>query len=68
MDSILELTISDLEIIDRALQEVSAISRGKGLEADVQAEAERYFSLDDQVRDIRKKIELIKEYKENEST
>ena len=63
-----EITVFELELIDRCLKEVSNITHKKGLEAEVQNEAQKHFDLNDQVRDLRAKIDKLKHYKMKEDS
>lgn len=68
MDKYPELTVFELEFIDKCLKEFSNITHKKGLEAEVQKEAREHLDLNDQVKDLRAKIDRIKHYKMNEDS
>lgn len=66
MEKYPELTVFELELIARCLKEVSNITHKEGLEVEVQDAAQEHFALNDQVKDLRAKIDRIKHYKMNE--
>ena len=68
MDKYPELTVFELDIIDRCLKEVNDVTHKKGLEEDIQSVAEQHLELNNQVSDLRSKIEKIKQYKMNEDS